>query len=232
MTKHDLVREELIIPDTPAELLGEPEVWEEAAKVLSYRGGQVATTALQHQTAFRTLLKQMNVKPFTPASVARYQRAQQRKMWWSANWFRCVLAAAPLLSALTALAVSVQFVTSSSSWYGLAVLAVCAGSAASVGVAVNLRWARFRWERISLRDYAEPIPAAVIQLALALEKGRVPQTFFLIEVLGERSMLPRELLNGVRSTRPDPFLIFRDARSGSEAYIAVWDEPSFKADVA
>jgi len=69
------------------------------------------------------------------------------------------------------------------------------------------------WKRTALKDYQQPVPLGVLQLALRIAE-RLPEAKFSVDQLSTHGKL-----------QVDPFLVV--LMGPMEYYIAQWDEPTF-----
>lgn len=217
-----LQRAPMAIPDTPAALLGEPALAEEAQRVLGYRPMEDPVGRQTRARAFHAMLTAAGVTPFTPESIRRYKRHMRRRA--SRAWWRYLPALLmPGAAIFTALTVPHPIP-------GLiigALLGAIPGGALTAMLLVDAP--RFVWQQRGLSVYKLPVPASVLRTAIAVQRAadahKVPISLLVDSLVRE---------NAPRARAYDPFLVVSEGmfpldESGPiSAHIAVWDEPTFE----
>lgn len=202
----------------------EHTVIEEARNKLSYRGGANLVSSHNLGNELRMALSTLDIKPFSPKSVSRYQM-------WMSTWlvqnpvyalFQLVIL--PLLMFVGARTAIGWFTLgeAATGWQiagGIALAIVAIGSlivwCAQWGADIR---PRYQWQRRSISDTAQAVPAFALQTAMMIH-DRLPKAELYIETLTERARDPKPM--------PDPFLVV--SYGDYEAYVEVWDEPKFNA---
>lgn len=224
-----LERKEIIIPDTPKELLDcvRKDLETRAAEVLDYKPFQqppnAAASLHNKRLQLAKTFAQLEIKPFTADSVERYKKCELRKHQdRKGSAIFCITSgviAAVGVIVIQSLLVDHKFPGTAIMVLAgiLAYLATVIGSSLAM---ISAFWVvlpdRWSWSTVPIHRYTLPtIPDDVLETAIAVKK-ECPWVKMEIEMLS--------LSNQV----DDPFLVVRD---GIERYhIAVWDEPSFKAE--
>jgi len=196
-----------------------------AIKAQSELGYQPMLAHNQKRAAARYLFEQLialGVPPFKPKVVVAYKRWQRAKLWLRAVVGQGII----LFCYLTAIGMVARRFNPVNDLGGVLIFFVSlAGIITSVGLWIMLAPMAWRWRRASLSQTEEEVPADVLATALMIRHdfkrnsqvpnyGHTDVTFQVESLRYERMVM-------------DPFLIV--SYHGAEAYVAVWDEPTFKA---
>lgn len=188
-----------------------------SARRAGYQGLSVHIGRERMRTELVAALAMLGVKPFTPESVARYEKRERRRAIWEA---RGVVVGIGL--ALVALGLPAPLLLTGKAWFVIvpsiiSMLVALAGSVVTLG-GLFFPNIGYEWRTISLSRYTEPMPFAVIELMLKLQQ-HVPNANFGVRVLAEKERWDRY--------EDDPFLLVSVGDLPPMA-IAVWDEPRFR----
>lgn len=214
-----LTRGHVAIPDAMEGLAA--QVIEDAKQKLGYRRNADQAINRKHGRQLQEVLRTLDIAPFTPASVARYQAAlaTPRKLWL-ARVLHAPLAAALLIGAALIPNVYVS---------GLAIFVTLAGAA----VAIAPLWApgfQARWVNNDLSSTPVEIPLFALQTALALKEA-LPYAGLTVERFVSRPEARMIARNAAMERRraaayDDPFLVV--SYGDYTAYVEVWDEAGFE----
>lgn len=189
---------------------------ERATKLLGY-------SALQNKndTALREVLEKCGVRPFTMASITNYKKGVMTKSQRRAEFFimTCVYGMISFFVLLLGTVVTSLFVKSLGHNHLLTAWLVGCGvflvGFLILGLVSESIFSRVVWQNTPLKGYERPVPEYALLLATEI-KEHLPEVDFSVH----------ELL--VRAVTFDPFLVVHFGNE--EYYIAVWDEPDFKAE--
>lgn len=181
---------------------------EDAKKLLGYAPAQNAKLASLRYAGFIERVLTV-LKPYTDRSVAKYKARLLFNKWMEA-----------LVYQLAWLGMAALGVAAVLKWNnGYVFLFTCAMVLAAIVLScatwAGLRPIAWEWSRVYLSDYNAAIPAHVLANAVMLKRV-FPNASFMVEVF-QQSAKERD---------PDPFLVLQ--ADGCEAYVGVWDEPTFK----
>jgi len=188
----------------------------EVSRSLEYTGLNDDAAKLQTQVAIQQTLIDLDLRPFTSASVSAYKQACERKSvkrWpdLAASAAGVVLAGG--LIALPVLIVGALLAATTVAFY--AAVVVCAAILVCIACSVFVAYCgvdRY-WRMHALCDYTQPVPEFVLQTALDIQKAH-PDADFSICTLEENRVVV------------DPFLVLHG--QGRDYYLEVWNEPTFK----
>lgn len=180
----------------------------EVEAVLGYRGVRTHMQKISEHVKLLTTLAEHAIPWYDLKDVARYKAIKGRR---DLVLLVQVTVGAAVLSALLLYG---QSYFPGPLGASLLAAGVCVGVAAVLTLAVLLFGdaPAYRWRRASIYDTRQPIPLDVLKLALRV-KQLIPAAGLHVESLVKQERVM------------DPFLVV--TLGEAEAYIAVWDEPTF-----
>lgn len=206
-----------IVADQADQLAG--DLADEAFQVLGYA---TAEAKARRQQALQKTLAELDVRPFTSASVETYKRSCEvppNRLATTLVNFAAGIGLVAAIVCLPILVVSAVTLNSSLSFY-LALVVLAGGGCLIVSAAIGDRYVTERtWMMYDLAHYTEPVPEFALQTALDIKK-RHPEVSFYICSLEENRMVL------------DPFLVMRIPDGGwhRDYYLEVWNEPRFSGE--
>jgi hypothetical protein len=192
----------------------------EAQAMLGYNGLYQERLKTRQRKSLRRTLIDLDVRPFTRASVEAYKRscelAGSRRL---AEAALAGLVVGMLMSLVSLLVLVFSALLGFASVAFYAALVFLAGTTAAVACGMmESRYSRERtWTMRELSLYAEPIPQFALQTAVDVKKAH-PEVEFYVCTLEENRVVV------------DPFLVMR-SRAGDEVreyYLEVWNESKFR----
>lgn len=189
---------------------------DEAYQVLGYATIQAKS---RRQQALEKTLAELDVRPFTSASVDQYKRAHEvppNRLATTLVNFAAGIGLVAAIVCLPILVVSAVTLNASLSFY-LAIVILVGGGFLIASATIGDRFVTERsWLMYDLAHYSEQIPEFALQTAIDIKK-RHPEVNFYICSLEENRMVL------------DPFLVMRVPDGGwhRDYYLEVWNEPKF-----
>ena len=152
----------------------------------------------------------LGIRPFTQDTVIRYKRGRIREFSMDAALLCLVVSILATTGSILIGASLLNPINDAVSTATLLMISSTVSLTAIVWLTLHFPRGR-RWELSLLSDYKKPIPEFALKMAIAI-KTKIPEVILYVDELRESS---------------DPFLVV--AHEGVHHYIAVWEEPSFRA---
>lgn len=187
---------------------------------LGYGAIGAVIAARQAKRELYAKLIALGVPPIDEAAVQRYKRRVVQKTWLVPMGIQIGLGLGIVAAVFAGRQLHITgYVGIGAAAFVVSTLAAIFGSAAMWTLIAPASW---EWQEIRLEGYRQPVPEHILATAL-LVGGVIPQTS---SDWGDNRFLVEEYRKQYQPDVADPFLIVQ--HNGAKAYIAVWDEPSFK----
>jgi len=190
------------------------------------------TRKQEKNTEMITMLEALDLRPFDPRSVAKYQQKQILNATGGSEVMFRVAQLGAIVGALGVAASAICLVgavIATIAGAGPAALLWLIGCLGLIGFAGLLFWGDAKerkaqrqadWREVSINRYEFAIPEYALQTAIDIKK-QYSNANLVVHYL-HISQIPRPY--------PDPFLVLRfEGTQEYEMYLEVWDEPDFKA---